>query len=85
MRGRRPTPTAILLARGTFRQDRHGSRIDAPTPGELAAARMPSAISEAEQAARRDEIDAQRKAIYGEAGPSDPGPRSVGKARRIPW
>jgi hypothetical protein len=30
MRGRRPIPTALHLMRGTFRWDRHGTRIDAP-------------------------------------------------------
>jgi hypothetical protein len=33
MRGRRPIPTALHLMRGTFRWDRHGSRIDAPPRG----------------------------------------------------
>jgi hypothetical protein len=39
MRGRRPKPTALHLLPGTFRKDRHGSRIDAPKP---------QAVSEAE-------------------------------------
>jgi hypothetical protein len=30
MRGRKPIPTALHLLRGSFRWDRHGSRIDAP-------------------------------------------------------
>jgi hypothetical protein len=85
MRGRRPTPTAILIARGTYRADRHGSRIDAPGALTDAAATAPSQLSEEEIAARQREIMAQRAAIYGERGPPDPGPRSGGSARRIRW
>ena len=84
MRGRRPTPTAILIARGTFCRDRHGSCIDAP--GSAPAAEMtPSELTVDEQAKRKAEIEAQRKAIYGEAGPPDPGPRSGGSVKRIRW
>jgi hypothetical protein len=80
MRGRRPLPTAVLIAKGTFRRDRHGDRIDAST-----AATRPSEIGEAEQEQRKREIDAMRARLYGEAGPPDPGPRSGGSARRIRW
>jgi hypothetical protein len=85
MRGRRPTPTAILIARGTFRRDRHGSRIDAPgQPGDTRT--RPSEISEAEQAERKRELDAMRKALYGGGRDgSIPGPRSGGSAKRIRW
>lgn len=89
MRGRRPIPTALHLARGTFRKSRHGDRIDAPgQPADVTrSARTPSELSEAEQVARRDEISEMRKALYGEAGPPDPGPRSggAGTVRRIRW
>jgi hypothetical protein len=81
-RGRRPIPTAIHLARGTFRKSRHGDRIDAPRPGD--AHTTPIELSEAEQAKRRAELDAQRRAIYGE-NPPEPEPRSGGSARRIRW
>jgi len=34
--GRKPSPTNLLLIRGTYRADRHGSRSDAPQPsGEV--------------------------------------------------
>jgi hypothetical protein len=82
--GRPPTPTAILIARGTYRKDRHGSRIDAPGSA-LTPAMTPSALSEAEQAERRRETDAMRARLYGSSGPPDPGPRSGGKVRRIRW
>jgi hypothetical protein len=75
MRGRRPIPIAIHLARGTFRRDRHGDRIDAPKPGD--ARTTPSKIGEAEQATRKAEFDALR--------PPDPGPRPGGKVKRIRW
>ena len=65
------------LLHGTFNPTRHGAR---PKP----AATQPTEISEAEQAARRAEIEAQRRAIYGEH-PPDPGPRSGGSAKRIRW
>jgi hypothetical protein len=82
MRGRRPKPTVLHLIDGTFRRDRHGHRIDAP--GRPLGPK-PSEISEEEQAKRKAELDAYRRALYGEAGPPDPGPRSGGKARRIRW
>jgi len=83
MRGRRPIPIAIHLARGTFRRDRHGDRIDAPKPGD--ARTTPSEIGEAKQATRKAEFDALRKALRGDTGPPDPGPRPGGKVKRIRW
>lgn len=82
--GRRPIPTAILLAQGTYRPDRHGNRIDAPGQ-PMGPNQTPSELSEEEQAKRKAELDASRRALYGEAGPPDPGPRSGGKVKRIRW
>ena len=78
LRGPKPKGAAHAVMTGNYRPGRHGPR------AKPAAAPQPSEISEAEQTARRAEIEAQRRAIYGEH-PLDPGPRSGGSARRIRW
>jgi hypothetical protein len=85
MRGRRPKPTALHLIEATFRPSRHRGRIDAPGQ-PLGGNTTPSEISAEEQAERKRELDAIRKALYGEGRDGiDPGPRSGGSARRIRW
>lgn len=43
--GRKRTPTAMLKAQGTFRDDRHGSKMDTP----VSIPRPPAALSEVSQ------------------------------------
>jgi hypothetical protein len=83
--GRPPTPTAILIARGTYRADRHANRIDAPG-SVFTPETQPSELSAEQQAERRREIDAMRQRLYGEGRDGiDAGPRSGGNVKRLRW
>lgn len=73
LRGPTPKSATYHKLNGTCRPSRHG-----PLP-ERTAAMRPSELSEAEQEARKRELEAQRTRLYGESGLPD------GSARRIRW
>jgi hypothetical protein len=63
MRGRKPKPTALHLAQGTWRPNRHGPK---PTLPDLPPQMRPAELTEAELAERAEDLERRRRAILGE-------------------
>lgn len=91
-RGPKPRGAAYHQMVGNYRPRVHGPLSDGEAEGSdmgnpitLSGATTPSELSEEADAARKRDIADFRRALYGEAGPPDPGPRSGGSAKRIRW